>query len=203
VNLTREAQQKIVISQLSKAAKVCGISNRNNLPEEARVLIAKADTSKRFLSAEELKTICNCCNTSEDAIELLIAESNQVIDKARRQLLAQQPQLILPGGKLHPEPRAEACWRDCQQFLRVIIYGVACDCTEVTNAAGMTALRQLYKEMEVPVPAMMYVLAQIRTLTTQVLKTYGHLREATCLDKAFDNLIKALQPTPPGEQETK
>ena len=203
MNLTREAQQKIVISQLSKAAKVCGISNRNNLPEEARVLIAKADTSKRFLSAEELKTICNCCNTSEDAIELLIAESNQVIDKARRQLLAQQPQLILPGGKLHPEPRAEACWRDCQQFLRVIIYGVACDCTEVTNAAGMTALRQLYKEMEVPVPAMMYVLAQIRTLTTQVLKTSGHLREATCLDKAFDNLIKALQPTPPGEQETK
>ena len=203
MNLTREAQQKIVISQLSKAAKVCGISNRNNLPEEARVLIAKADTSKRFLSAEELKTICNCCKTSEDAIELLIAESNQVIDKARRQLLAQQPQLILPGGKLHPEPRAEACWRDCQQFLRVIIYGVACDCTEVTNAAGMTALRQLYKEMEVPVPAMMYVLAQIRTLTTQVLKTYGHLREATCLDKAFDNLMKALQPTPPGEQETK
>ena len=193
----------MVISQLAKAAKVCGISNRNSLPEAARVLIAKADTSKRFLSAEELKTICNCCNTSEDAIELLIAESNQVIDKARRQLLAQQPQLILPGGKLHPEPRAEACWRDCQQFLRVIIYGVACDCTEVTNAAGMTALRQLYKEMEVPVPAMMYVLAQIRTLTTQVLKTYGHLREATCLDKAFDNLIKALQPTPPGEQETK
>ena len=57
--------------------------------------------------------------------------------------------------------------------------------------------------MEVPIPAMMYVLAQMRTLTTQVLKTSGHLREATCLDKAFNNLIMALQPTPPGEQEAK
>ena len=197
MNLTREAQQKIVISQLAKAAKVCGISNRNNLPEAARVLIANADTSKRLPSAEELKTICNCCNTSEDAIELLIAESNQVIDKARRQLLAQQPQLTLAGGELYPEPRAEACWRDCQQFLRVIIYGVACDCTEITDLAGMSALRQLYKEMEVPIPAMMYVLAQMRTLTTQILETSGHGHGATCLDKAFDNLCNALLPTEP------
>ena len=197
MNLTKEAQQKVVISQLAKAAKVCGISNRNNLPEEAGVMIAKADTSKRFLSAEELKTICNCCNTSEDAIELLIAESKQVIDKARRQLLAQQPQLTLAGGELYPEPRAEACWRDCQQFLRVIIYGVACDCTEITDMAGMSALRQLYKEMEVPIPAMMYVLAQMRTLTTQILETSGHGHEATCLNKAFDNLCSALLPTEP------
>ena len=197
MNLTREAQQKIVISQLAKAAKVCGISNRNNLPEAARVLIAKADTSKRLPSAEELKTICNCCKTSEDAIELLIAESNQVIDKVRRQLLAQQPQLTLAGGELYPEPRAEACWRDCQQFLLVIIYGVACDCTEITDLAGMSALRQLYKEMEVPIPAMMYVLAQMRTLTTQLLETSGHGHEATCLDKAFDNLCNALLPTEP------
>ena len=197
MNLTREAQQKIVISQLAKAAKVCGISNRNNLPEAARVLIANADTSKRLPSAEELKTICNCCNTSEDAIELLIAESNQVIDKARRQLLAQQPQLTLAGGELYPEPRAEACWRDCQQFLRVIIYGVACDCTEITDMAGMSALRQLYKEMEVPIPAMMYVLARMRTLTTQLLETSKHGHEATCLNKAFDNLCNALLPTEP------
>lgn len=187
----------MVISQLAKAAKVCGISNRNSLPEAARVLIAKADTSKRFLSAEELKTICNCCKTSEDAIGLLIAESNQVIDKARRQLLAQQPELTLAGGELYPEPRAEACWRDCQQFLRVIIYGVACDCTEITDLAGMSALRQLYKEMEVPIPAMMHVLARMRTLTTQLLETSKHGHEATCLNKAFDNLCNALLPTEP------
>ena len=197
MNLTKEAHQKMVISQLAKAAKVCGISNHNSLPEAARMLIAKADTSKRFLSAEESKEICNCCRTSEDAIGLLISESNQVIDRARRQLLAQQPQLTLPGGELYPEPRAEACWHDCQQFLRVIIYGVACDCTEITNVAGMSALRQLYMEMEVPIPAMMYVLDRMRTLTTQLLETSGHAHEASCLNKAFDNLCNALLPTEP------
>ncbi len=197
MNLTKEAHQKMVISQLAKAAKVCGISNHNSLPEAARVLIAKADTSKRFLSAEESKAICNHCNTSEDAIGLLIAESNQVIDKARRDLLTQQPQLTMPGGGLFPEPRAEACWHDCQQFLRVIIYGVACDCTDITDIEGMIALRHLYKEMEVPITAMMYVLARMRALTTQVLETSGHAHEATCLNKAFDNLTNALLPTEP------
>ena len=197
MELTKEAQERLKISQLAKATQVCGISNRNSLPTTARALVAKADASKQPLSLDELKTVCDCCKTSESAVALLIAKSNQVVDAARQQLLEQQPHLILPGGELYPENRAEACWRDCQQFLRVIIYGVACDCTEITDMAGMSALRQLYKEMEVPIPAMMYVLAQMRTLTTQILETSGHGHEATCLDKAFDNLCNALLPTEP------
>ena len=86
VNLTREADRKMEISQLAKAAKVCGISNHDSLPEAVRALVAKADTSKRFLNAEELEEICKCCKTSKHAVELLIAESNQVVDKARQQV---------------------------------------------------------------------------------------------------------------------
>jgi hypothetical protein len=44
---------------------------------------------------------------------------------------------------------------------------------------------------------MMYVLARMRALTTQVLETSGHAHEATCLNKAFDNLTNALLPTEP------
>ena len=74
VNLTREADRKMEISQLAKAAKVCGISNRDSLPEAVRAVVAKADTSKRLLNTEELEEICKCCKTSEYAVGLLIAE---------------------------------------------------------------------------------------------------------------------------------
>lgn len=195
MNLTRKNQQELENHQLAKAAQVCGIYNRSSLPSSVRALVAKADASKQPLSREELKEVCDCCETSERAVKLLIAGSRQIVDEAKRRLLDQQPQLALPGGSLYPEPRAEACWRDCQQFLRVIIYGVACDCAEITDAAGMTALRQLYKQMGVPVPAMMYALAQMRALTTQHLETSGHIREISCLNMAFDNLINALQPS--------
>ncbi len=195
MELTKEAQERLKINQLAKATQVCGISNRNSLPATARALVAKADASKQPLSGDELKTVCDCCETSEYAVALLIAKSSQVVDAARQQLLKQQPHLILPGGELYPENRAEACWRDCQQFLRVIIYGVACDCAEITDSDGMAALRQLYELMEVPVPAMMYALNQIRSLTAQALETSGHIRELACLNMAFDNLIEALLPT--------
>ena len=132
MDLTKEAQGRLKISQLAKATQVCGISNRNSLPTTARALVAKADASKQPLSVDELKAVCDCCKTSEYAVALLIAESSQVVNAARQQLLKHQPNLILPGGELYPENRAEACWRDCQQFLRVIIYGVACNCTEIT-----------------------------------------------------------------------
>ena len=195
MDLTKEAQERLKISQLAKATQVCGISNRNSLPTTARALVAKADASKQPLSVDELKAVCDCCKTSEYAVALLIAESSQVVDAARQQLLEHQPHLILPGGELYPENRAEACWRDCQQFLRVIIYGVACNCTEITDADGMAALRQLYELMEVPIPAMMYALNQMRSLTTRALETSGHIRELACLNLAFDNLIEALLPS--------
>jgi hypothetical protein len=59
----------------------------------------------------------------------------------------------------------------------------------------MAALRLLYKEMKVPVPAMMYALAQMRKLTTLILEASGHHREIDCLNRAFDNLVNALQPS--------
>ena len=190
--MTRENQKDLKISKLAKAARVCGLSNNRNLPTSVRALVAKADTLKQPLSAEELKEVCNYCKTSEWAVGLLIADSDKIIDTARQRLLNQQPQLIKPGGELYPEPRAEACWRDCQQFLRVIIYGVACDCAEITDAPGMKALRQLYKEMGVPIPAMMYALVQMRELARQAIQKSGQDHEIHCLNMAFDNLINAL-----------
>ena len=42
---------------------------------------------------------------------------------------------------------------------------------------------------------MMYALAQMRKLTTLILEASGHLREIGCLNRAFDNLVNALQPS--------
>ena len=197
MNTINEAESKLEISQLAQAAQVCGIASRSSLPLSVRAAVAKADASKRPLSIEELKEVCASRQTSEYAVGLLTAGSHQIVDTARQELLKQQPQLTLPGGDLYPQPRAEACWRDCQEFLRVIIYGVACNCTEITDATGMAALRQLYTQMGVPAPAMMYALNQMRMLSSKILETSGHIHETENLNMAFDDLIKALQPNQP------
>ena len=202
MNTINEAKSKLEISQLAQAAQVCGIASRSSLPLSVRAAVAKADASKQPLSIEELKEVCASRQTSELAVKLLMADSCQIVDTARRELLKRQPQLTLPGGDLYPEPRAEACWRDCQEFLRVIIYGVACNCAEITDAAGMAALRQLYTRMGVPVSAMMYALNQMRILSSKTLETSGQIHEMESLNMAFDDLTKALQPNQPMESRS-
>lgn len=202
MNTINEAKSKLEISQLAQAAQVCGIASRSSLPLSVRAAVAKADASKRPLSIEELKGVCASRQTSELAVGLLMAGSHQIVDTARGELLKRQPQLTLPGGDLYPEPRAEACWRDCQEFLRVIIYGVACNCAEITDATGMAALRQLYTRMGVPVSAMMYALNQMRILSSKILETSGHNHEMESLNMAFADLIKALQPNQPMESRS-
>lgn len=194
MDVTTDPQHELRIHQLAQAAQVCGLGKLSTLPSEARILVARADAAKRPFSPDELKTVCAYCTTSEHAVHELMAQSSHLVDEARRHLLSQQPHLVLPGGQLYPELRAEACWRDCQQFLRVIIYGVACDCAEITDKVGMNALLALYKLVDVPLPALLYALSQLRSLATLVLERTGHAHEIRCLNLAFDDLITALQP---------
>lgn len=183
------------IGKLAQQANVCGLSLRDTLPIEARTLIARADEEKRPLSTDELKHVCDCCGSSEYAIKLLVHYSPILINKARANLLKKQPHLINPGGELYPEHRAQACWRDCEHFMRVITYGVGCNCAEITDKTGMIALVELYQLLHVPVHALLYVLSELKTLTIKKLKKSGHDQEISCLDRAFNDLITALQPT--------
>ena len=84
------------------------------------------------------------------------------MNQARAHLIETQPHLVQPGGALHPEDRADACWRDCWNFFRVITYAVACNQICFTNPSGMAALRELYRRMNVPIEGMNIALGQLK-----------------------------------------
>ena len=101
--------------------------------------------------------------------------------------MEEQPYLVKPTGALYPSERAEACWSDCWQFLRVISYAYACNKSKFTNRKGMTALRELYKKLDVPLSGLSTALKYLEILTANELKTargkakltniFEHLRE--------------------------
>ena len=188
------SQLGLQIAQLSKLANVCGLPSRDSISVEVRSLIFSADVAKRPLNREELKQVCSCCKSSESAVSVLMNASISLVDRARHHLVQDQPHLFCPGGQLYPEYRAQACWRDCEQFLRVIIYGLACACPDITDKAGMRALLNLYQLLDVPVSALLHVLSVMRTLAMQHLNMDGYGKESLLLSLAFDDLIRALQP---------
>ncbi len=152
---------------LVQFAQVQGLSINKDLPQPTRSILERADQARRQLTADELATICQLSGIDESLPGSLIQRSDQLVNQARSHLLETQPHLVQPGGALHPQDRAEACWRDCWNFLRVITYAVACNQSRFTSPYGMAALRELYRRMNVPIEGMNVALCQLKELALE------------------------------------
>ncbi len=159
--------QKTDFKTLVQAAQVQGLSINQDLPQTTRSILERADQDQRQLTTAELATICQVSGIDQSLPDSLIQRSDQLVNQARAHLIETQPDLVQLGGALHPQDRAEACWRDCWNFLRVIIYAVACNQSCFTNPFGMAALRELYRRMNVPIEGMNIALGQLKELALE------------------------------------
>ena len=160
-----ESTADATVHQLIKQARVLGLAQDPELPAEVRRCLASADQQRRGLHDDEILQICSFSGVDPGLPRTLQDRAEVLVTEARRHLLLRQPQLTAPGGALHPEDRAEACWRDCWHFLRVLIYSIASGRSAFTDSEGMAALRKLYSLKGVPIHAMTIALEELHHLT--------------------------------------
>ena len=177
---------------LVQTAQVQGLSLNQDFPQATRRILERADQAQRQLTSEELATICQASGIDQSFPCSLIQRSDHLVNQARAQLLVTQPHLVQPGGALHPQDRAEACWRDCWNFLRVVIYAVACNQSCFTNPSGMAALRELYRRMNVPIEGMNIALIQLKKL---VLEGVSRSNDRQLISDCFQHLRDQLNKT--------
>ena len=177
---------------LVQTAQVQGLSINKDLPQATRAIVERADQAQRQLTCDELAAICKFSGIDGSLPGSLIQRSDQLVNQARRHLLETQPQLVQPGGALHPQDRAEACWRDCWNFPRVIIYAVTCNQSCFTNPSGMAALRELYRRMNVPLEGMNIALDQLKELALEgVLRSNDRQLISACFQHLRAELNKS------------
>ena len=174
---------------LVQTAQVQGLSTNRALPQATRTVIERADRDQRLLTADELANICQASGIDGSLPGSLIQRSDHLVNLARGHLLQTQPHLVQPGGALHPQDRADACWRDCWNFLRVIIYAVACNHSTFTNPSGMEALRELYRRMNVPIAGMNIALEQLKQ---QALEGILPASDRQLISDCFEHLCVEL-----------
>ena len=184
--------QNTDLKTLVQTAQVQGLSLNQDLPQATRSILERADQAQRQLSSDELTTICQVSGIDVSLADNLIQRSDQLVNQARAHLIATQPHLVQPGGALHPEDRAEACWRDCWNFLRVITYAVACNQSCFTNPSGMAALRELYRRMNVPIEGMNIALGQLKE---KALEGVSRSNEQQLISDCFQHLRDQLNKT--------
>lgn len=180
------------IKKLIERSRIVSFSSwQDRYPSEVIEIFQQADNDKRYLTDGELDHLKELVPSLVDSLaagKLLRDNATEIVSQARMQVLAAYPNITEPGGKLYPPMRAEACWRDFWHFLRCITYGISGESLDYTSDRGLTYMKQLYQELNVPLEAMILGLEQLKIHSLQLFD----FSEQNRLAFYFDNLIQVL-----------
>ena len=180
------------VKDLIQKARIVDFSGwRPAHPPESLARFQQADDDRRYLTDDDFETITQIAPkmTSHVAVaRLLRDQAAEIVDEARSQLLPQFPGILEPGGRLYPQMRADACWRDFWHFLRCVSYGIAGGRRDYTSQLGMHYMEALYGELQVPIAAMSQGLKELKTCSLNRLSE----SEQVAIGPYFDHLILHL-----------
>lgn len=154
-------------------------------------LCAQAQQASRFLTNEEVSTLPESAGTQ--AAVLLGESVNTIISKSSEHVRKVHPGITEPGGGLYPPFRATACWRDFWQFVRVVSYGVAAGGVDVFSEEGMDIMERIYRELEVPLDAMITGVTSLKVQSSLVVQNAENGEDMIAVtEAAYGALINRL-----------
>ena len=177
---------------ITKSRIVSFASWQEQYSQEVINIFQQADDEGRYLTDEDIKQIVTLAPqlaSSTARAKLLRDKVQAIVSQARGDVLAAYPQITEPGGDLYPPARAEACWRDFWHFLRCITYGIAGRSTDYTSKVGLDYMEQLYRELRVPLDAMVLGLEKLKFYSLQQFDE----QQRETLAPYFDRLITEMK----------
>ena len=181
------------LQSLIRRAKVFNPDLFSDLPPELYQALVEANLSKRQLNDAELIQFSVHSGFPPEQLLALRRLVEPCVREARSALASQHPELFIAGGALASPERAEACWRDCENFFRVVIYAVAAARPCFTDQQSIDALNELYVLMGVPTEGLAYALSQLSANSRAAFESlYDHSPVTTLLQDSFDNLRELL-----------
>ena len=116
-------------------------------------VVSQADARGEFLSNSQLDGLLGLVrdgNKRVDVVNRITSSSSTIVASAARDLFAEQPQLIAPGGNAYTNRRAAACLRDLEIILRYVTYSVFTGDASVLEDRALNGLRETYQALGVP-----------------------------------------------------
>jgi hypothetical protein len=180
-----------IIALIQKARIVSFATWLDSHPAAVIQIFQKADDDRLYLTDAELQQITALVpdRSQFTAVVALLRDSVvDIVNEARAGVLAAFPNIMEPGGGLHPIERADACWRDFWHFLRCMTYGIAGQRTDYMSTEGLQYMNLLYEELHVPLDAMVVGLEGIKTASLKRLASDQQALVATYFDQLIDRL---------------
>jgi phycocyanin beta chain len=89
-------------------------------------------------------------NKRLDAVSRISNNASTIVANAARELFAQQPALISPGGNAYTSRRMAACLRDMEIILRYVTYSAFTGDASVLEDRCLNGLRETYLALGTP-----------------------------------------------------
>ncbi|MBZ8181039.1 phycocyanin subunit beta [Oscillatoria salina] len=116
-------------------------------------VISQADNSGKFLTTEQLDGLDQVLadgNKRLDTVNRITSNASSIVTDAARELFADQPQLVQPGGNAYTNRRMAACLRDMEIILRYVTYAILAGDASVLEDRCLNGLRETYQALGVP-----------------------------------------------------
>ena len=116
-------------------------------------VVAQADARGEFINAGQIDALSAIVGDSlkrMDTVNRITSNASAIVTNAARELFAQQPALISPGGNAYTHRRMAACLRDMEIILRYVTYAVFTGDASVLEDRCLNGLRETYLALGVP-----------------------------------------------------
>ncbi|MCP9800334.1 phycocyanin subunit beta [Synechococcus sp. RedBA-s] len=153
-------------------------------------VIAQADARGEFLSSgqiDALGSIVADSNKRMDAVNRITSNASTIVANAARDLFAQQPALIAPGGNAYTSRRMAACLRDMEIILRYITYSIFTGDTSVLEDRCLNGLRETYLALGTPGASVAEGVRKMKDASIAIVNDRGGITSGDC-----SNLISEI-----------
>ncbi len=116
-------------------------------------VVSQADARGAYLTADQIDALSAMVadgNKRMDTVNRITGSASAIVASAARELFAEQPQLIAPGGNAYTSRRMAACLRDMEIILRYVTYSIFAGDASVLNDRCLNGLRETYAALGTP-----------------------------------------------------
>ena len=146
-------------------------------------VVSQADTRGEFLTDAQLDALSEMVkdgNKRTDSVNRITSNASSLVANAARELFAEQPQLIAPGGNAYTNRRAAACLRDLEIILRYVTYAIFAGDASVLDDRCLNGLRETYLALGTPGSSVALAVQKMKEAAIAIVNDPNNITKGDC-----------------------
>lgn len=146
-------------------------------------VVSQADSRGAYLSDAQVDALIGLVkdgNKRIDVVNRITSNASVIVASAARDLFAEQPQLVAPGGNAYTNRRAAACLRDLEIILRYVTYAVFAGDASILEDRALNGLRETYLALGVPGASVAAGIEKLKEASIRIVNDPTSITQGDC-----------------------